>query len=50
MKDANPGTIHSGREISVCKGPESVMCPGSCKKVGVEGEEWREGPEVSLER
>lgn len=41
---------HSGREISVCKGPESVMGPGNCEKDSVEGEEWREGPWANLER
>lgn len=34
----------------MCKGPESTMGPGNCKKASVEGEEWREGPEVNLER
>lgn len=39
---------HSGREISVCKGPESVMGPGNCKKASAEGEE--RGAIANLER
>ena len=40
----------SDREMSVCKGPESIMGSGNYKKASVEGEKWREGPKMNLER
>ena len=40
----------SDREMSVCKGPESIMGSGNYKKASVEGEKWREGPKLNWER